>query len=57
MFLTTGGVSLKNNISNPAPNWLIDKSWDEICRLDCLIAYNGIFLLLIDIIVIIRLKI
>lgn len=39
----TGGISVKNNIPNPGPNWLLDKSWDEICRLDELNAYNGLF--------------
>jgi len=42
MFLSTGGVGLKNNIPNPAPDWLLNKSWDEICRLDELKSYKGI---------------
>ncbi|XP_055985527.1 dynein axonemal heavy chain 12 [Sorex fumeus] len=32
MFLLTGGVSLKSSEKNPAPSWLPDKSWEEICH-------------------------
>ncbi|XP_052285538.1 dynein axonemal heavy chain 12-like isoform X2 [Dreissena polymorpha] len=32
MFFLTGGVGLENKLANPAPTWLTDKSWDEICR-------------------------
>lgn len=41
MFLTTGGVGLENTIPNPGPGWLLDKSWDEMCRLDEITAYRG----------------
>jgi dynein heavy chain len=41
MFLVTGGVGIKENILNPLSNWLPDKNWDEICRLDELNAYTG----------------
>lgn len=40
MFFLTGGVGLENKLSNPAPTWLTDKSWDELCRLSDLKSYK-----------------
>lgn len=37
----TGGVGLKNDVPNPGSDWLLDKSWDEICRMDELAAFKG----------------
>lgn len=31
-FMLTGGVALENPHSNPAPDWMTDKSWSEIVR-------------------------
>lgn len=41
MFLVTDGIGLKNEVLNPGPNWLHDKSWNEICLLDELTEFHG----------------
>ena len=40
-FLLTGGVALDNPYPNPAPEWLIDKSWGEIVRASNLANLKG----------------
>ncbi|GFT27966.1 dynein heavy chain 7, axonemal, partial [Nephila pilipes] len=41
-FFLTGGVGLENLIPNPASSWLLDKSWDEICRLSEFKVFNDL---------------
>nr|CAD7446891.1 unnamed protein product [Timema bartmani] len=40
-FFLTGGVALENPLKNRASSWLGDKSWDELCRVIHLPAFNG----------------
>ena len=41
LFLLTGGVALENTHPNPAPEWLADKQWGEVCRLGDLPSMEG----------------
>ena len=41
MFFLTGGVGLENTRENPAKEWLPEKSWDELCRMADLEAFDG----------------
>eukprot|EP00753_Platysulcus_tardus_P001934 PLAT11596.26.p1 GENE.PLAT11596.26~~PLAT11596.26.p1 ORF type:complete len:1497 (+),score=952.09 PLAT11596.26:361-4491(+) len=41
-FLLTGGVAMDNPHPNPAPRWLTDKAWGELCRLSELPAFAGL---------------
>lgn len=41
LFFLTGGVGLENKLENPAPSWLSDKSWDEICRMSDMKSFAG----------------
>ena len=40
-FFLTGGVRFENIIPKPAV-WLLDKSWDELCHLSEIKAFNGL---------------
>ena len=40
-FLLTGGVVKDLDFENPASEWLSDKAWGELCRLDELPAFTG----------------
>ena len=42
-FLITGGIAMdKNQPPNPDPNWISEKSWNEICRLSALPAFENL---------------
>ena len=41
IFFLTGGIGLENNVKNPAPEWLSDKGWDEVCRMSDLEGFGG----------------
>ncbi|KAJ3188443.1 Dynein heavy chain 3, axonemal [Gaertneriomyces sp. JEL0708] len=42
-FLLTGGLGLDATLPpNPAPQWLTDKCWGDICRVSSLPAYKGL---------------
>ena len=41
-FLLTGGIALDNKYRNPAPGWLLDKSWAEIVRCSDMPAFSDL---------------
>lgn len=41
-FLLTGGVGSENEHHNPCPDWLSNKSWNELCKLSELSAFRGL---------------
>ncbi|CAG5048847.1 unnamed protein product [Parnassius apollo] len=40
IFLITGGIAVENPLKKPV-QWLPDKGWDEICRINDLSVYKG----------------
>lgn len=40
IFLITGGIAVENPLRKPA-DWIPDKSWDEICRINDLHVFDG----------------
>ncbi|KAG2501733.1 hypothetical protein HYH03_000233 [Edaphochlamys debaryana] len=42
MFLLTGGLGGADPRPNPAPEWLVERGWREICRLDKLPTFMGL---------------
>ena len=40
MFLLTGGLGEADPMPNPAPEWLVDRAWKELCRLSKLPSFK-----------------
>ena len=49
MFFLTGGVGLANTNPNPDKSWMIDKTWDEICRLSDMPVFKGLRYVIISV--------
>jgi dynein heavy chain len=41
LFFLTGGVGLDNARVNPAPTWITQRMWDELCRMCDLPGFKG----------------
>jgi dynein heavy chain, axonemal len=41
-FLLTGGLGSSTTEPNPAPEWLVDRAWKELCKLSKLVSFAGL---------------
>lgn len=41
LFLLTGGLGHAGKQANPAPEWLSDRAWSELCKLSLLPSFAG----------------
>ena len=42
MFLLTGGLGSATDSPNPASDWLVERAWKELTRLDKLPAFSAL---------------